>query len=108
MENQNIDKIEEILFRYYQGKVTNEEYQLIVAWSESSEENKKLIQQLYSIYLATDIRKVTKQVDTEKALHKVSNQIAIRKKHWLEVDTTCCRDIIYSSIGDNRTIIAKQ
>ena len=80
MENQNIDKIEEILFRYYQGKVTNEEYQLIVAWSESSEENKKLIQQLYSIYLATDIRKVTKQVDTEKALHKVSNQIAIRKK----------------------------
>lgn len=40
MENQNIDKIEEILFRYYQGKVTNEEYQLIVAWSESSEENK--------------------------------------------------------------------
>lgn len=22
------------------------------------------------------------------------------------MDTTCCRDIIYSSIGDNRTIIA--
>ncbi|WP_018668813.1 FecR family protein [Bacteroides gallinarum] len=88
MEHRNVNDMEELLFRYYQGRVTNEEYLLIKTWLESSEENRELMQQLYSIYLATDMRKVMDRVDTEKALKKVSSRMPVRKREigwrWIQ------------------------
>lgn len=85
MEETNRNRIEEILPRYCEGDVTDEERQSVEMWMDASEENRRIVEHIFSINLAVDTIQILKQVDTEKALGKVSRRIIINKRrNWWE------------------------
>ena len=88
MEEQNINGIEDLLLRYCEGDVTEEEYQLVENWVNASEENERVAKQVFSIHFAIDSVQVLKKIDTEKALKKVSSRIVAKKRQigweWLQ------------------------
>ena len=45
MEEQNINGIEDLLLRYCEGDVTEEEYQLVENWVNASEKNERVAKQ---------------------------------------------------------------
>lgn len=69
--------IEELLPRYCEGDVTEEEKQLVEEWIARSDENYRIVRQIYTIYLAADtLHVLDKGVDTEKALANVSSRMS--------------------------------
>ena len=85
MDKLDKNKIDELLPRYCEGQVTEEERLLVEAWMNESEENRRVAKQTHSLYLATDTIHVMKKVDTEKALSRVKGRITGRKKTmWWE------------------------
>lgn len=83
MEYQNIDKIQELLPRYCEGEVTEEERLQVVSWMNESTENRRLVKQVEMLCLATDTANVLKKIDTEKALKKVKNKMKVRRTiYW--------------------------
>ena len=85
MDKLDKNKIDELLPRYCEGQVTEEERLLVEAWMNESEENRRVAKQIHSLYLATDTIHVMKKVDTEKALSRVKGRITGRKKTmWWE------------------------
>lgn len=88
MNNMNNDRIEEMLPRYCEGQVTDEERLQIEAWINAAEENSRVAKQIHALYLATDTLHILKKVDTEKALLKVRSQMTGNKKtmwwQWAE------------------------
>lgn len=97
MEEQNINGIEDLLLRYCEGDVTEEEYQLVENWVNASEENERVAKQVFSIHLAIDSVQILKKIDTEKALKKVSSRIVAKKRQigWGMAPACCCH-FIYS------------
>lgn len=49
METFNIDKIEEILPRYCSGEATIEECRMVEEWIGQSEDNYRIVKQMYAI-----------------------------------------------------------
>ena len=85
MDKLDKNKIDELLPRYCEGQVTEEERLLVETWMNESEENRRGVKQIHSLYLATDTIHVMKKVDTEKALSRVKGRITGRKKTmWWE------------------------
>ena len=85
MDKLDKNKIDELLPRYCEGQVTEEERLLVETWMNESEENRRVVKQIHSLYLATDTIHVMKKVDTEKALSRVKGRITGRKKTmWWE------------------------
>ena len=85
MDKLDKNKIDELLPRYCEGQVTEEERLLVETWMNESEENRRVAKQIHSLYLATDTIHVMKKVDTEKALSRVKGRITGRKKTmWWE------------------------
>lgn len=84
----NNDRIEEMLPRYCEGQVTEEERLQVETWINASEENNRVLKQIHALYLATDTLHILKKVDTEKALLKVKSQMTGKKKmmwwQWAE------------------------
>lgn len=84
------NRVEELLPRYCDGIVTEEERLQIEVWLNSSEENKRIAKQIHTLYLAMDTVSVFKKVDTEKALQcvksRMSGQLDIKSKKtiWWE------------------------
>ncbi len=74
------EKIEQLLPRYCEGKVTDEERIAVEEWMAASEENRKKVRDIHAIYLAADVRFLTPRIDTEKALRKVRGQMKTRVK----------------------------
>ena len=79
MEQSDIQYTEELLPRYCDGAVTEEERLRVEAWLQESPENRKVAEQMQTLYLAADTVNVMKKVDTEKALKKVRSKMVTRK-----------------------------
>lgn len=80
MERQGRYEIEELLPRYCEGMVTEEERQSVEEWMDASEENRQVAKQIHMLYLATDTMNVLKKLDTELALVKVKDRMMDNKK----------------------------
>jgi len=79
------NKIEELLPRFCEGQVTEEERLQVEAWMSESEENYRLAKQIHTLYLTTDTICVMKKVNTEKALARVRSRMTVKKpKMWWE------------------------
>lgn len=82
------EMINEMLPRYCEGMVSEEERQLVEAWISQSEEHYKAARQIHTIYLATDVMDVLSKVDTEKALQQVTQRMTTSRKMsrlaWLQ------------------------
>ncbi|MCD8081848.1 MAG: DUF4974 domain-containing protein [Bacteroides sp.] len=72
--------IEELLPRYVEGKVTEEECIAVEAWMSASAENRRKVRDIRAVYLAADVLYLTPQIDTEKALRKVHSRMKGRLK----------------------------
>lgn len=84
MDQQHSDMINEILPRYCEGAVTEEERKIAEDWINQSKENYRTARQIHTIYLATNTIKVLEEVDTEKALKNVFVNMSKNKKVvWL-------------------------
>lgn len=84
MDQQHSDMINEILPRYCEGAVTEEERKIAEDWINQSKENYRTARQIHTIYLATNTIKVLEEVDTEKALKNVFVSMSKNKKVvWL-------------------------
>lgn len=74
------DMIEQLLPRYCEGKVTEEERLLIEQWMDQTKENRRMVKQVFTLYLAADTMNVMKKVNTEKALSRVKDRMKGNKK----------------------------
>ena len=80
-------RIEELLPRYCEGRLSEGERLEVEAWIDESEENKRVATQTFALYLAVDTVQVMKKVDTEKALLKVKGKMSdreVRRIVWWE------------------------
>lgn len=80
MNKLNNDRIEELLPRYCEGLVTEEERLQVDIWMEESEEHRRAAKQVHALYLATDTLRVMTKVDTEKALTEVKSRMTDDKR----------------------------
>ena len=87
MKELDDNRIEELLPRYCEGRLSEEERLEVEAWIDESEENKRVATQTFALYLAVDTVQVMKKVDTEKALLKVKGKMSdreVRRTVWWE------------------------
>ena len=87
MKDLNNNRIEELLPRYCEGRLSEGERLEVEAWMDESEENKRVATQTFALYLAVDTVQVMKKVDTEKALLKVKGKMSdreVRRTAWWE------------------------
>lgn len=87
MDKTDKNTIEELLPRYCEGLVTEEEHLQVEMWMGESEENRRMAKQIHALYLATDTVHIMTKVDTEKALTKVKSRMTgnrQRKTTWWE------------------------
>ena len=80
----NYEDIDHLLPRYCEGLATEEECRQVESWMEESEDNRKIVDQINTLYIAVDTVNVMRKVDTEKALKKVSSRMIVRKTTWWE------------------------
>lgn len=85
---QDINRIEELLPRYCEGEVSDDERLLVEEWIAQSDDNYRIAKQIYTINLATDTMNVLSKVNTEKALANVFRKMSDRRKTgwfiWLQ------------------------
>lgn len=75
METFNIDQIEELLPRYCSGEATVEECRMVEEWIGQSEDNYRIVKQIYAIDQVMGTAQMESKVDTEKALASVSRRM---------------------------------
>lgn len=80
MEEQNLNITDDLLLRYCEGNVSEQERVEVEKWIMQSDENRRIAKQIYTIHLATDTAETLHKVDTEKALEKVSNMMIGKKR----------------------------
>lgn len=85
MDTRETDHIEDLLPRYCEGQLSEEERRQVEEWMVQSDENYQIAKQIQTLYLATDTMNVLKQIDTEKALATVSARMAVLsgRRTWL-------------------------
>ena len=64
----NQEDIDHLLPRYCEGLATEEECRQVEAWIGESEENRKMVDQMNTLYLAVDTVNVMRKVDTGEGL----------------------------------------
>ena len=73
--------IKSLLPRYCTGQATEAERKQVKSWMNESEENHRIVRDHFVLYLTSD----QKQVNVEKALCKVKQQMSAHKKTtWLQ------------------------
>lgn len=78
------EAIEGLLIRYCQGLTTPEECNEVEQWIDQSEENLRLAKQVYLIHRTTSDMEILQEIDTEKALKKVTRSFKpLLWKVWL-------------------------
>lgn len=77
-------QIEEMLPRYYDGRLTREECRQVEAWMAESDARRRIARQVQMLCLAADTVKVGRRVDTKKALNKVRGRMVTGKTPWWE------------------------
>lgn len=78
--NRTPENIEEMLLRYCEGSLDNEEKMLVENWIASDEEHEEIARNVHELYWATDTLRIMNEVDTEKALKKTDG--ILRKKRF--------------------------
>lgn len=68
-------KIEGLLVRYYDGTLTADEIAEVEAWIESSEDNRRAAEQIYTLCFAADALEAKQSVDTAAAFARVRRRI---------------------------------
>lgn len=81
MEIFNRDKIEEILPRYCSGEATIEECRMVEEWIGQSDENYRIVKQMYTIDQVMGTVQMESKVDMEKALASVSRKMSKVPSH---------------------------
>lgn len=81
METFNRDKIEELLPRYCSGEATVEECRMVEEWIGQSEENYRIVKQMYTIDQVMGTVQMESKVDMEKALASVSRKMSKAPSH---------------------------
>lgn len=81
MEIFNRDKIEEILPRYCSGEATIEECRMVEEWIGQSDENYRIVKQMYTIDQVMGTVQMESKVDMEKALASVSRKMSKAPSH---------------------------
>lgn len=81
METFNRDKIEEILPRYCSGEATVEECRMVEEWIGQSDENYRIVKQMYTIGQVMGTVQMESKVDMEKALASVSRKMSKAPSH---------------------------
>ena len=81
METFNRDKIEEILPRYCSGEATIEECRMVEEWIGQSDENYRIVKQMYTIDQVMGTVQMESKVDMEKALASVSRKMSKAPSH---------------------------
>lgn len=88
MEPLNVEKIEEILPRYCSGEATVEECRMVEEWIQRSEENYRMVRQMYAIDQAISTVRMESKVDTAKAFASVCDRMSKKSKvnifTWLQ------------------------
>ena len=72
--------MEERLFAYYNGTLDDLSAREVQAWTEASEENRRMARRVYSLLLATDMRRTGKAIHTEEALARTKARMGTRRK----------------------------
>ena len=73
----NYEDIDHLLPRYCEGLATEEECRQVESWMEESEDNRKIVDQINTLYIAVDTVNVMRKVDMEKALKKREAQAVV-------------------------------
>lgn len=81
METFNRDKIEEILPRYCSGEATIEECRMVEEWIGQSDENYRIVKQMYIIDQVMGTVQMESKVDMEEALASVSRKMSKAPSH---------------------------
>lgn len=71
--------IEELLFRYCEGKLSGDGRKHVEEWISASKENEELAKTVHELYWAADTLSVMNKVDAGKALKKANGKL-VRKK----------------------------
>lgn len=79
MEERDSKIMDDLLLRYCEGAVSEDERILIEEWIEQSDENRRIAKHIYMIYLATDTINILDKVDTDGALKKVNDRMTGKK-----------------------------
>jgi ferric-dicitrate binding protein FerR (iron transport regulator) len=80
---QDTEQIHNLLPRYCEGNVSDEEANLVRKWMEESPENRRIVKQIHTVYLATDAINVLEKADTENALRQARRKIDKRNnRSW--------------------------
>lgn len=88
METFNIDQIEELLPRYCSGEATVEECRMMEEWIGQSEDNYRIVKQIYAIDQVMGTAQMESKVNTEKALASVCGRMTKKSQvnmfTWLQ------------------------
>lgn len=71
---------EATLLKYFSGDVSSKEIETVEEWLESSEENRKIAEEVYHIYYSTETLHKMQAVDVSCAYNKVNDKINIRRR----------------------------
>ena len=71
--------IEELLFRYCEGKLSGDERKHVEEWISANKENEELAKTVHELYWAADTLSVMDKVDADNALKKANGKL-VRKK----------------------------
>ena len=71
--------MEELLVRYCEGKVSEEEAAYVKRWMKASDENRRMAQRVNRLCLAADTLELEEKLDVAQAFKKVRNHKASRR-----------------------------
>ncbi len=71
---------ETALLKYFSGGISSKEIEAVEEWLESSEENRKIAEEVYHIYYSTETLHKMQAVDVSRAYDKVNEKINIRRR----------------------------
>lgn len=72
---------EDLLVRYLQGEYTSEELATVKAWESQSDDNKKILEQLYFILQASERLQKMNAASPEAALLNLKKKISLSLIH---------------------------
>lgn len=75
-----IDIMEDLLLKYYTGKTNDDETAIVEEWINESDENKKMAQNIFSLYLASGMSDVAHCVNVDLALENTNKKINRQNK----------------------------
>lgn len=71
---------EAALLKYFSGDISSKETEAVEEWLESSEENRKIAEEVYHIYYSTETLHKMQTVDVAQAYNRVNKKINTRRR----------------------------